>query len=58
MENDKVTDYTHDDVLLPLAITVIIDKKVLQPEINSLAIQAKHMKPNLKKSSKARAVIR
>jgi len=41
MENDKVTDYTHDDVLLPLAITVIIDKKVLQPEINSLAIQAR-----------------
>lgn len=41
MENDKATDYTHDDVLLPLAITVIIDKKVLQPEINSLALQAR-----------------
>ena len=41
MENDKGTDYTHDDVLLPLAITVIIDKKVRQPEINSLATQAR-----------------
>ena len=35
------TNYTHDEVLLPLAITVVIDKKVRQPEINSLANQAK-----------------
>ena len=35
------TNYTHDEVLLPLAITVIIDDKVRQPEINSLARQAK-----------------
>ena len=35
------TNYTHDEVLLPLAITVIIDNKVRQPEINSLARQAK-----------------
>ena len=34
------TDYTHDDVLLPLAITVIIDNKVRKPEMNSLHIQA------------------
>ncbi len=35
------TNYTHDEVLLPLAITVIIDNKVRKPEINSLARQAK-----------------
>lgn len=34
-------DYTHDDVLLPLAITVIIDKKVRQPEMQSMITQAK-----------------
>ena len=32
--------YTHDDILLPLAITVIIDKKVKKPEILSLSRQA------------------
>ena len=35
------TNYTHGEVLLPLAITVIIDNKVRKPEINSLARQAK-----------------
>ena len=34
------TNYTHDEVLLPLAITVIIDNKVRQPEITSLTRQA------------------
>lgn len=41
METEKGTDYTHDDVLLPLAITVIIDKKVRKPEMNSFGQQAK-----------------
>ena len=41
METEMGTDYTHDDVLLPLAITVIIDKKVRKPEMNSFGIQAK-----------------
>ncbi len=35
MADETGTDYTHDDVLLPLAITVIIDKKVRKPEMNS-----------------------
>jgi len=34
-------DYTHDDVLLPLAITVIIDQKVRAPEVKSFSLQAK-----------------
>lgn len=33
--------FTHDDILLPLAITVIIDRKVRRPEMNSFGIQAK-----------------
>lgn len=33
-------DYTHDDILLPLVITVIIDKKVKSPEMQSLITQA------------------
>ena len=33
-------NYTHEDILLPLAITVIIDKKVKKPEIDSLRRQA------------------
>lgn len=32
--------FTHDDILLPLAITVIIDNKVRQPEMTSFSIQA------------------
>ncbi|GGX56290.1 hypothetical protein GCM10011309_01280 [Litorimonas cladophorae] len=32
--------FTHDDILLPLAITVIIDRKVRSPEMQSLATQA------------------
>jgi len=39
METDR--DYTHDDVLLPLVITVVIDKKVKKPEMKSLCVQAK-----------------
>ena len=35
------TNYTHDDVLLPLAITVIIDRKVRSPEMKSLSAQAR-----------------
>ena len=31
---------THDDILLPLAITVIIDNKVRKPEMNSFGQQA------------------
>ncbi len=34
-------DFTHDDILLPLAITVIIDDKVKSPEMQSLITQAK-----------------
>lgn len=41
METETGTDYTHDDVLLPLAITVIIDRKVRKPEMNSFLTQAK-----------------
>ncbi len=33
--------FTHDDILLPLAITVIIDSKVRKPEMNSFGVQAK-----------------
>ena len=32
--------FTHDDILLPLAITVIIDNKVRKPEMTSFAKQA------------------
>ncbi len=32
--------FTHDDILLPLAITVIIDRKVRSPEMMSLIRQA------------------
>ena len=32
--------FTHDDILLPLAITVIIDNKVRKPEMNSFIRQA------------------
>ncbi len=35
------TDYSYEEVLLPLAITVVIDKKVRKPEIQSLANQAR-----------------
>jgi len=39
METDS--NFTHDDILLPLAITVVIDKKVKKPEMQSLYRQAK-----------------
>jgi len=39
MEIDR--NFTHDDILLPLAITVVIDKKVKKPEMQSLYTQAK-----------------
>lgn len=32
--------FTHDDILLPLAITVIIDNKVRKPEMSSFSQQA------------------
>ena len=32
--------FTHDDILLPLAITVIIDNKVRKPEMTSFFVQA------------------
>lgn len=35
------TDFIHDDILLPLAITVIIDNKVKKPEMDSFMSQAK-----------------
>jgi len=38
MSSDKI--FTHDDILLPLALTVIIDKKVKKPEMDSLMRQA------------------
>ena len=38
IETDKV--FSHDDILLPLAITVIIDRKVKKPEMQSLHRQA------------------
>jgi hypothetical protein len=41
MDSELGSKYTHDDVLLPLAITVIIDKKVRKPEMNSFGHQAK-----------------
>lgn len=34
-------DYSHEDVLLPLAITVIIDRKVRAPEMDSFFTQAR-----------------
>ena len=34
-------NFTHDDILLPLAITVIIDNKVKKPEMDSFMRQAK-----------------
>lgn len=37
---ESQVDYTHDDVLLPLAITVFIDKKVKKPEMQSFMRQA------------------
>jgi len=33
-------DFTHDDILLPLALTVIIDKKVKKPEMDALMRRA------------------
>lgn len=41
METETGTDYTHDEVMLPLAITVIIDKKVRKPEMSSFVRQSK-----------------
>lgn len=41
MDTGSEMEYTHDDVLLPLAITVIIDKKVRKPEMSSFTHQAK-----------------
>jgi hypothetical protein len=38
---DTYANYTHDDVLLPLAITVVIDNKVRKPEMQSFTRQAK-----------------
>jgi len=38
-----MTDFTHDDVLTPLAITVIIDTKVKEPEIAEFCVQATHL---------------
>lgn len=32
--------FTHDDILLPLAITVVIDQKVRTPELRSFTQQA------------------
>ena len=32
--------YTHDDILMPLAITVVIDQKVRTPELRSFTQQA------------------
>ena len=32
--------FTYDDILLPLAITVIIDNKVRKPEMTSFFVQA------------------
>ncbi len=40
MGTETKPDYTVDEVLLPLAITVIIDKKVRKPEMNSFFRQA------------------
>jgi len=40
MKIETGSEYTHDDVLLPLAITVIIDKKVRKPEMSSFFRQA------------------
>lgn len=39
MEKDDV--FTHEDIMLPLAITVVIDKKVKKPEMHSFYRQAK-----------------
>lgn len=41
MATELDTNYTYDDVLLPLAITVIIDDKVRKPEMNSFGAQAR-----------------
>jgi len=37
---EQENDFTHDDVLLPLAIAVVIDKKVKKPEMQSFYHQA------------------
>lgn len=34
-------NFKHDDILLPLALAVIIDKKVRTPELRSFTLQAK-----------------
>lgn len=41
MATEIDTNYNYDEVLLPLAITVIIDKKVRKPEMQSFSVQAK-----------------
>ena len=38
-----MSDFTHDDVLTPLAITVIIDTKVKETEITEFCNQAQHL---------------
>ena len=32
--------FTYDDILTPLALTVIIDKKIRDPELNAFRVQA------------------
>ncbi len=38
-----MTKFTHDDILTPLAITVIIDTKIKETEIAEYCVQAKHL---------------
>jgi len=33
--------FSHDDILMPLALTIIIDHKVREPELTSFTLQAK-----------------
>lgn len=40
MSAEEEKKYTHDEVLLPLALTVIIDDKVRKPEMSSFIRQA------------------
>ncbi len=37
--------FTHDDILKPLAITVVIDNQVLDPELAELVMQANSLFP-------------
>ena len=40
-----MTDFTVDDILMPLAITVIIDKKIRDPEMNAYCEWAETLMP-------------